>query len=410
MKIYTARQAILNRKGNVVAYELLYRGGPENFFPSINPHKATSKLIMRTHLNQGLGLITDNKPALINFPEESILNGLPLILPPKQVVIEILETVSPSDEVYQVCKDLYHQGYHLALDDFVYKPEWNRFFNLMKLIKFDIQATPLDKISPLIKKLKTRKNLKILAEKVETKEEFLQAKKLGFNFFQGYYFCRPEMSESNEIDSHQPILLSLIQECLRTTLNIKCITSYFERDVGLSFKLFKFINSGILPISQEITSIKSALIYLGEAQTKKLILLLAAGSLAKKKPKELTRLAIIRARFCELIAEKTIPEHAEASFLVGLFSLLDAMLDAPLDKIVNSLSLPADVVAALTSDKPSTLKYILSTVSYYEKGSWYNTKRNAQRINVDYEELADYYQNALVWARKYNDDPVTDFE
>jgi EAL and modified HD-GYP domain-containing signal transduction protein len=410
MKIYTARQAILNRKGNVVAYELLYRGGPENFFPSINPHKATSKLIMRTHLNQGLGLITDNKPALINFPEESILNGLPLILPPKQVVIEILETVSPSDEVYQVCKDLYHQGYHLALDDFVYKPEWNRFFNLMKLIKFDIQATPLDKISPLIKKLKARKNLKILAEKVETKEEFLQAKKLGFNFFQGYYFCRPEMSESNEIDSHQPILLSLIQECLRTTLNIKCITSYFERDVGLSFKLFKFINSGILPISQEITSIKSALIYLGEAQTKKLILLLAAGSLAKKKPKELTRLAIIRARFCELIAEKTIPEHTEASFLVGLFSLLDAMLDAPLDKIVNSLSLPAEVVAALTSDKPSTLKYILSTVSYYEKGSWYNTKRNAQRINVDYEELADYYQNALVWARKYNDDPVTDFE
>jgi EAL and modified HD-GYP domain-containing signal transduction protein len=96
--------------------------------------------------------------------------------------------------------------------------------------------------------------------------------------------------------------------------------------------------------------------------------------------------------------------------LVGLFSLLDAMLDAPLDKIVNSLSLPAEVVAALTSDKPSPLKHILSTVSYYEKGSWYNTKRNAQRINVDYEELADYYQNALVWARKYNDDPVTDFE
>jgi EAL and modified HD-GYP domain-containing signal transduction protein len=140
---------------------------------------------MITHLNQGLGLITDNKPALINFPEESILKGLPLILPPKQVVIEILETVSPSDEVYQVCKDLYHQGYHLALDYFVYKPEWNRFFNLVKLIKFDIQATPLDKISPLIKKLKARKNLKILAEKVETKEEFLQAKKLGFNFFKG---------------------------------------------------------------------------------------------------------------------------------------------------------------------------------------------------------------------------------
>jgi len=148
MKVYTARQAILNRKENVVAYELLYRGGPENFFPQIDPHKATSKLIIRTHLNQGIGLITDNKPALINFPEESILSCLPLILPPKQVMIEILETVSPSDEVYQACKVLYHQGYHLALDDFVYKPEWNRFFNLMKLIKFDIQATSLSELSP----------------------------------------------------------------------------------------------------------------------------------------------------------------------------------------------------------------------------------------------------------------------
>lgn len=403
MKVYTARQAILNRKENVVAYELLYRGGPENFFPQIDPHKATSKLIIRTHLNQGIGLITDNKPALINFPEESILSCLPLILPPKQVMIEILETVSPSDEVYQACKVLYHQGYHLALDDFVYKPEWNRFFNLMKLIKFDIQATSLSELSPLIKKLKTRKNLKILAEKVETKEEFIQAKKLGFHFFQGYYFCRPEMSESNEIDSNQPILLSLMQECLKTPLNVNCITSYFERDVALSFKLFKFINSGILPISQEITSIKNALIYLGEVQTKKLILLLTAGILAKNKPKELTRLAIVRARFCELIAEKTMPEHTGSSFLVGLFSLLDAMLDSPLDKIVNSLSLPAEVVAALISDKPSPLKYILKTVSYYEKGSWYNTKRNAEMINIDYEKLTDYYQDSLVWASKYND-------
>lgn len=403
MKVYTARQAILNRKEHVVAYELLYRGGPENFFPQIDPHRATSKLIMRTHLNQGLALITDNKPALINFPEESILNGLPLILPPKQVMIEILETVSPSDEVYQACKTLYRQGYHLALDDFVYKPEWSRFFKLIKLIKFDIQATALSELEPLVKKLKTRKNLKILAEKVETKDEFLQAKNLGFHFFQGYYFCRPEMSENNEIDSNQPIMLSLMQECLKIPLNINRITSYFERDVALSFKLFKFINSGVLPLTQEITSIKNALIYLGETQTKKLILLLTTGILAENKPKELTRLAIVRARFCELIAEKTIPQLTESSFLVGLFSLLDAMLDAPLEQIVNDLPLAPEVVTALTGDKPSQLKYILSTVTYYEQGSWYNTKRNAEMVNVDYEKLTDYYQNALVWANKYND-------
>ncbi len=403
MKVYTARQAILNRKEHVIAYELLYRGGPENFFPQIEPHKATSKLIVRTHLNQGLSLITDDKPALINFSEESILNGLPLILPQKQVMIEILETVTPSDEVYQACKNLYHQGYHLALDDFVYKPEWNRFFKLIKLIKFDIQITPLSKIEPLVKKLKTRKNLKILAEKVETKDEFLQAKKLGFHFFQGYYFCRPEMTENNEIDNNQPILLSLMQECLKPQFSINSISSYFERDVALSFKLFKFINSGLLPLTQEISSIKNALIYLGETQTKKFILLLTTGILAENKPKELTRLVIVRARFCELIAEKAAPQLTEASFMVGLFSLLDAMLDSPLDTIIDALPLPSEVVTALTGDKPSQLKYILSVVTYYEKGSWYNTKRNAEMVNVDYEKLTDYYQNALVWANKYNE-------
>jgi len=403
MKVYSARQAILNRKENVVAYELLYRGGPENIFPDIDPHKATSKLIMRTHLNQGLAIITDGKPALINFPEESLLSGLPLILPPKEVMIEILETVKPSDEVYQACRTLYHKGYHLALDDFVYKPEWNRFFNLVKLIKFDIQATSLDELTPLINKLKTRKNLKILAEKIETKEEFLQAKKLGFHFFQGYYFCKPEMSENKEIDTSQAVFLSLMQECLRAQLNINTLTSYFERDVGLSFKLFKFINSGILPLTQKITSIKSALIYLGENETKKLMLLLSTGVIAKDKPQELTRLAIIRAKFCELMAAKTMPELADAGFMVGLFSLLDAMLDSPLEKILTDLSLAPEVLTALTGDSPSSLKYILNAVSYYEQGSWYNTKKNAEMVRVSYEELTEYYQNALIWANKYDE-------
>lgn len=402
MKVYTARQAILNRKERVVAYELLYRGGPENIFPNVDPHKATSKLIMRTHLNQGLSVVTDGKPALINFPEESILNGLPLILPADKVMIEILETVSPSDEVYQICQNLYLQGYNLVLDDFVYKPEWNRFIKLVKLIKFDIQATPLDEISPLIEKLKGRKKLKILAEKVETKEEFLQAKKLGFNFFQGYYFCKPEMSENNEIDASQPILLCLMQECMRSPSSVKNLASYFERDVALSFKLFKFINSGILPLTQKITSIKNALIYLGEAETKKLILLFTTGILAKNKPKELTRITIIRARFCELMATKNMPELAESAFMVGLFSLLDAILDQPLNKILDGLPLATDVLEALTCDKPSSLKYILTAVTYYEQGSWYNTTRNAEKVQISYEELADYYQSALKWANKYD--------
>ena len=177
MKVFTARQAILNRKEQVIAYELLFRDGPENLFPQIDAHEATSKLIIRTHLNEGIRPMTGGKPALINFSEESLLCGLPLLLPSDQIMIEILEDTNPSEEVYQACRELYHKGYSLALDDFIYKPEWGRFLNLVKLIKFDLMQTPLEKIAPLVEKLKTRKKLKLLAEKVETKEEVVPPKK-----------------------------------------------------------------------------------------------------------------------------------------------------------------------------------------------------------------------------------------
>ena len=254
----------------------------------------------------------------------------------------------------------------------------------------------------LINKLKKRKNLNILAEKIETKAEFLKAKKLGFHFFQGYYFCKPEMSENQEIDSSHVVLVNLMQECLRMQLNINNLTDLFSRDVGLSFKLFKYINSGILPLTQKVTSIKNALVYLGEVETKKLILLLSAGILAKDKPQELIRIAIIRAKFCELMTEKTMPELADAGFMVGLFSLLGAILDAPLEKILATLPLAPEGVSALTHDRPSSLKYILNAVSCYEQGSWYNTKRNAEMVRVNYDEVSGFYQSALVWANKYD--------
>ncbi len=402
MRVYTARQAILNRKQHVVAYELLYRDSPENIFPNIDPHEATAKVVMQTHLNQGLAPITDHKPALINFGEQSLIDGLPLLLPKKQVMIEILETVTPSDQVFQACKALYHQGYHLALDDFVYRPEWSRFFNLIKLIKFDIQLTPLEKIAPLIAKIKQRKKLKILAEKVETKEEFEQAKRLGFNYFQGYYFCKPEMGTSSDLETNQPILLNLMQESLRTPININKIAAYFEHDSSLSYKLLKFVNSGILPITQQMDSIKKAVIYLGDLQIKKLILLMATGIIAANKPKELTRIAIVRARFCELIALKVLPGQSEACFIVGLFSLLDAMLDKPLAEVLTNLSLADEVMQALVSTKPSLLKYVLETVKAYEQGSWFKTKTAAEMINIDYDLLADYYKNSVIWANKYD--------
>ncbi len=395
MKVYTARQAIFNRKKHVVAYELLYRDGEDNFFPDIDAHEATSKLISRTHLNTGLADFTSGKPALINFGKESLLDGLPLMLPKKQIMVEVLENVEPSDEVFEACKKLYHQGYHIALDDFVYKEQWLRFFKYTKLIKFDIMATPLKQIEPFVAEIKQRKNLKILAEKVETAAEYEYAKSLGFDYFQGYFFCKPELSKKRDVDGNPQILLKLYQEVLKDSLNLKRVSVYFEQDLNLSYKLLRFINSGVMPLCQEISSIKQALVYLGEAQVRKLIALLTTCLLSNDKPKELLRIAVIRAHFCELIAQKFQPSLVESAFLAGLFSVLDAILNRPMSEVVAKLPLSEEVNLALTKEKKTPLCIMLTAVKYYEQGSWHNTTTEASKVNMSYEKMGEFYNKSL---------------
>lgn len=400
--VYTARQAIFNRKVHVVAYELLFRDGEENRFPNVDPHEATSKLILRTHLNEGLSAVTMGKRALINFSEKCLLSGLAEMLPKEDVIIEILETVTPSEEVFQKCRELFHAGYMLALDDFIYKKEWLRFIPLVKLIKFDISKTPLLKIKPLIDKLKERKNLRLLAERVETQEEFKLAKEMGFQFFQGYFFCKPEMRKSRDINVQSATLVSLYHELSRPQLNIVKISAFFEQDVGLTYKLLKYINSGILPLKTSINSIKQALIYLGESQIRKLVALLTTAELAKNKPKEIIRLAIVRARSAELAMKKVVPSLSEEAFLAGLLSLIGAMLDRPIEQIISELPVSDAIKEALIDEScQSPLRVVLNAVTLYEKGSWHLTTLECQKIRLPYDLLATYYQDALVWAKQY---------
>lgn len=402
--VYTARQAIFNRKVAVVAYELLFRDGEENRFPNIDPHEATSKLILRTHLNEGLGAVTMGKRALINFSEQCLLSGLADLLPRESVIIEILETVTPSDEVYEKCRMLFHAGYTLALDDFIYKKEWNRFIPLVKLIKFDISKTPLSKIAPLIEKLKLRKNLRLLAERVETQAEFSEAKSMGFHFFQGYFFCKPEMRRAKDVNAHSATLIAIYHELSRPQINIPKISAFFEQDVGLTYKLLRYINSGILPIKATITSIKQALVYLGESQIRRLVALLTTATLAHNKPKEVVRLSIVRARSAELAMKRVVPALSEEAFLMGLLSLIGVMLDRTLEDVLENLPVSDVIKTALLDEKDqSPLRIVFNAITLYEKGSWHLTTLECQKIRLSYEVLSSNYNDALLWAKQYED-------
>lgn len=402
MKVYTARQAIYNRKQNVVAYELLFRNCSENIFPDVETNSATSKLLLDSHFNQGLEQITSGKPALINYPEQAIIEQVPTLLPPNKAMVEILECVPPSPEVYEACRTLFHKGYKLVLDDFRYKTEWEPFLKLVRLIKFDLQDTSFEEIELLLPKLRQYKSLKLLAEKIETHEQYEKAMALGFDFFQGYYFCTPHIVEQNDVDSNKSVVYAMYQETLKKDLDYTKLARFFEQDTALAYKLLKFINSGLFPIRDPISSIKQGLIYLGNHQVKKFVNLIITAYVADSKPEELTHMSIIRAKFSEGIANKVSAGHSEEAFMVGLFSLLDAILDQPMNDIVKQLPLSEEACNALIGHE-NLLGNILLVVKSYESGSWSAMRKACARFRIEQDILPDIYMGAVDFSNRYKE-------
>ncbi|WP_409425885.1 EAL and HDOD domain-containing protein [Pseudoalteromonas sp. RW-H-Ap-1] len=402
MSVFVARQAIFNRRQNVVAYELLFRDSPENCFPGVSDGQATARLIMENQLNLGTRHITSGKKALINIGPESLELDLCAFLPCQDVVIELLETIEPTDDTYELCRKLFHSNYKLALDDFVYKPQWDRFLKLVKLIKFDIRLTPLDEIPLVVNKLKKHKNIKLLAEKIETDEEYKLARQMGFDYFQGYYFARPAMIEQKDIHYNYGLVIAIYSEVMKPDPDVKVITGLFELDAALAYKLLRLLNSGVFPLQSQISSLKQALVYLGHERLKKFVSLIVTAHTARTKPIELMQMCVIRARFCELIASKVAKQVQGEAFLTGLFSLLDAILDNPMDLLVDKLPFPDEIKAALTGEK-NDLYYILETVKAYETGSWWALEKAVSLINLDSAFLPKLYKQAVKWADSYKD-------
>lgn len=407
MKVFVARQAIFNRRGNTVGYELLYRDGARNCFPQgVDADTATSRIILNTHLNLGINTFTQGKVALINFGEESILQGLPKMLTAKNVIIEVLEDVTPSDEVYNALRELFHMGYKIALDDFIFSKKWVRFLNVTKLVKIDVQKTPLEKITKVVEILKKRPNIRLLAEKIETESEYKQAVDMGFSFFQGYYFGKPHMKIAQDIDSQQHILLAIYREVMNENFNIKRIENLFSQDAGVVFKLLRYINSGNFKKSMPITSVRSAINYLGVDNMRRFISLLVTGSINPKKPVALIEQSMVRAKFCETVAEE-IKTDKDPAFFVGLLSKLDAILDQPMAKILTELNVASEIEEALIgedstiSEKGLLLKRTLDAVVKHEEGSWRATQKSCAKIKFNSEKMPDIFRSSIEWVNEF---------
>jgi EAL and modified HD-GYP domain-containing signal transduction protein len=401
MKFYTARQPILNKKKHVVAYELLFRDSEKNCFPSeVSAEIATAKLLVNSYINCELEDITDGKPALVNFPTALLTDHLQQMVPYQNIIIEILETVAPTDEMYEVLKTLFHRGYTLALDDFVYDPAWDRFLPFIKLIKIDIIETPLLTIAHLMPHFR-KFNIKMLAEKVETYDEFAEAQALGFEYYQGYFFYKPEVIVKESESSH-PFLMSIYSEVMKDDFSYKSLSKLFEQDLDLTYKLLRFVNSSFFEHTNDITSIKQAIAFLGEHHLRKFVCLIVMANINPDKPSILIKSTILRAKICEVIAQLMGEKNLiEAAFLTGLFSTIDAILDKPLDKILTSLPLAQNINDALLKQQGS-LSVCLEVAIAYMNGDWDIVNKFTKKNDIDTKVLISKCSDAYVWLSKYN--------
>ncbi|RUO34756.1 EAL and HDOD domain-containing protein [Aliidiomarina soli] len=400
MFFYLARQPILDRHQKLYGYELLFRDGESNAFPDIDADIATSTLIQDSELQHTLSEITDHCPAFINFARGGLLTSLPTLLNPMEVYIEVLENVEPTPEVLTRIRELRNLGYHIALDDYRFQSEWLEVFDCISIIKVDLQAYTFRQLQALKYQVRDY-NIELLAEKVETQEQFNDALEDGFSYFQGYFFSRPELIKRRRINPTKAACTELLAETTREEFDFRRMTVILQRDVALSYRLLRFVNAAAFGLREKVTSLQQAVVFLGAAEVNRFVTMAVTAALTDDKPNELIRLSITRARFCELVAEyhqqpKVQPNQA---FLVGMFSLLDAMFDEDLETAIRRINLSPAITQALTQRR-GLLAFYLGLIRCYEEAHWRKVEAIARRLQIAHNEIARMYLQASEWAQE----------
>ena len=260
--IYLARQPIFDIAMEVHAYEILFRNSEKNAAFISDGNKATSTLITNTFVEMGLDEIADNRLAFINMTRDFLVGKLPLPVEPGKVVLEILEDISADEESIAGTKKLAQQGYTLALDDFVMSDANRELIPFASIIKVDIRPFDVEGLRRQVEKLKPYR-VTLLAEKVETREEYALCQQLGFTLFQGYFFSKPTMFSGRQVPASHLAVLEILAKLQSPDCNLKELEAAISYDVGISYKLLRIINSSYYNLNKKVESIQHALVILG---------------------------------------------------------------------------------------------------------------------------------------------------
>ena len=395
---FIGRQAILDQQQKVYAYEILFRSGLKNAFdPTLDGNVATQSVMVGAMLEFGLKKLVSDKKAFINFTEQNLLNRAPKLLPPENVVVEILENVQPTPKIVEAVRELKAEGYKIALDDFVLLPGYEPLIEMADIIKVDFRITTDPEERQKLREI-LPSHVRLLAEKIETEEEFHQAMAFGYVLFQGYFFCKPAILHQKKLTSNALSRMRLLKEINRQNVDFSSMTNIISSDTNLVHKLLTYINSAGIGLLNHVSNLKQATVLLGASGVKRWVTLISLQTFSEDKPPELFTLSLLRAKFCELIAGelKRPGLTQDAGFLIGMFSLLDVLLMLPMEEVLKEVALADDLNAALLGED-NDLRRILDLVIAYEKGDWDKVIACCEREHIPVDHLKPKYDAVLEW-------------
>ncbi len=392
-KFFIGRQPIFDRNLRIFAYELLYRHDNNNRAVITNGEKASAEVMFNSLIEIGLDRLVGNHKVFCNFTRDFLIKGDAIAFACKQVVIEVLEEVLPEPKVLDGIRSLKHMGHLIALDDFVVSDELIPLVKLADIIKIDVMTQSRNNISKQLCCLRQIKPLKFIAEKVETYDDFTFCRDLGFDYFQGYFFSKPKIVSGQKMPPGRMALLRLLAELQQSDIDIEKLQKIIETDVNLSVKLLRLLNSSFYSLVSKVRSIRQAIVYLGMQNIRNWASLVAMGSVDDK-PRELMTMSLVRAKMCELLCNTEDSETRGMFFTVGLFSLLDAVFDRPMEQLLKHLPLTEEVNFALTH-RQGLPGQALRCVEAHERGDW----DFIQGTDFDKNLFADAYLEALDWTR-----------
>ncbi|MED1205402.1 EAL and HDOD domain-containing protein [Heyndrickxia acidicola] len=404
MEVFVARQPIFNRREEVAAYELLYREKSISTYSQFNGDQATVDVLINSFLNIGIEELSSGHPCFINFTFSLLQKKIPGYFHPGEIVVEILETIEPSSELVAICKELKRQGYKMALDDFDFQehnPYSYELFKYVDMIKVDfVNTSALNR--KRIETISKEFNLTLVAEKIETREEYLEARKLGYSLFQGFFFSQPVTIASEDVPSFFISYYQILRALFEKEPNFRLISERIENDLSLSYKLLKLINSPAFRPKRKIQSIRQAIILLGLKEIQKWIYILSlrenTGPVYRIKD-EVIKLTLIRAKMAESLGEKLTGGPAPNYFLAGMFSLMETILSVPMEKILNKLSLEDDICDALCG-KESIMHSVLLLIISVERADWDKTDALMLKLGLPLNSLHRIYYDACSWSEK----------